>query len=83
MLTQNKKMHIVYTLTSADVDKKAWAGRTGYIDEKMVREEIPDFTERVFYLCGPPGMVGAMSDLLKNKLGLKEDKIKAENFTGY
>lgn len=82
MQTHNKKMHVVYTLTSADVDKGPWQGRTGYIDEEMVREEIPDFTERVFYLCGPPGMVGAMSDLL-NRLGVGKDRIKSENFTGY
>ena len=51
--------------------------------KKMIKEEIPDFKERIFYICGPPKMVEAIIGILKNKLGLGEDKIKKENFTGY
>ncbi|MFH1868461.1 MAG: FAD-binding oxidoreductase [Candidatus Omnitrophota bacterium] len=83
MVIQSEKIRVVYTMTSGEIDKKGWRGRTGYIDEKMVREEIPDFAERVFYICGPPPMVEAMSALLKNGLRLSQDKIKVENFTGY
>ena len=79
----NKNIRIVYTLTAADRDREKWSGRTGYIDEKMIKEEIPDFKERIFYICGPPKMVEAIIGILKNKLGLGEDKIKKENFTGY
>ncbi len=79
----NKNLRVVYTLTSPDIDKKAWPGRTGYIDAGMIKEEIPDYKNRVFYICGPPAMVGSLVNILKDKLGIREDKIKVENFTGY
>ena len=83
MAAANKNIRIVHTLTSSDIDKNTWPGRTGYINGQMVAEEIPDFEQRIFYLCGPPKMVEGLTDILKNKLGLTEDKIKTENFSGY
>ena len=83
MRSENKNMRLVYTLGSADVDKKSWSGRTGYIDEDMIKEEIPDYSNRVFYVCGPPQMVKSLVSILKDELGVKESEIKLENFTGY
>lgn len=83
MSSIDKNIHIVYTLTSQNIDKESWQGRIGYIDDKMIKEEIPDFSERIFYLCGPPKMVEGLNVILKNKLNLKEDNIKTENFVGY
>ena len=83
MQSVNKSIHVVYTLTSPDVDQQLWQGRTGYVDDKMIKEEISDFNERTFYICGPPGMVESLINILKNRLGIPEDKIKIENFAGY
>jgi len=83
MHSVNKNLRIVYTLTSSDIDRKIWKGRTGYIDDTMIKEEIPDYAERIFYICGPPRMVESLIDILKNKLNIEEDKIKRENFVGY
>ncbi len=83
MRSVNENLRIVYTLTSLDIDKQTWQGRTGYIDDKMIKEEIRDYKERVFYLCGPPKMVESLIDILKDKLGVQENKIRTENFTGY
>ena len=83
MQSVNKNLRIVYTLTSADIDREIWKGRTGYIDDTMIREEIPDYIERIFYICGPPRMVESLIDILKNKLSIKQDKIRTENFVGY
>ncbi len=79
----NKNMRIVHTLTAPDIDKKIWQGRTGYIDDEIIKGEISDYKERVFYICGPPKMVEDLVNILKNKLSLQEDKIKIENFVGY
>ncbi|MFH1245876.1 MAG: FAD-dependent oxidoreductase [Candidatus Omnitrophota bacterium] len=79
----NKNMRVVYTLTAADINRQAWTGRTGYIDARMLKEEIPDYPERVFYLCGPPVMVSGLMDTLKNALSVAENKIRIENFAGY
>jgi ferredoxin-NADP reductase len=79
----NKNFRVVHTLTSPDIDKKAWTGRTGYIDAGMIKEEIPDYKDRVFYICGPPRMVEALVGELKGSLAVQEDKIRIENFSGY
>ncbi len=46
----------------------------------LIKREIPDYKERIFYLSGPPGMVKNFQSLLV-KLGVK--KIKTDFFTGY
>ena len=83
MAAANKNLRIVHTLTSPDMNKRTWQGRTGYIDTEMIKEEIPDFEERVFYVCGPPKMVESLVDILGIKLGIQENRIRIENFVGY
>ncbi len=80
---RNKNFRAIYTLTSPGTKQGMWTGRVGPIDDKMIKEEIPDYEERVFYISGPPKMVEAMADILKSKMKLAGDKIKTENFTGY
>ncbi len=83
MASENKNIRVIYTLTSLDADNKNWRGKTGYIDDRMIKAEIVDSQDRVFYICGPPQMVEALTDILKTKLGVSKDKIKLENFAGY
>jgi ferredoxin-NADP reductase len=83
MSSVNKNIRIVYTLTSPDIDRQIWSGRTGYIDDGIIKEEIPDYKERVFYLCGPPRMVEGLRNILENNLNIPENEIKTENFSGY
>jgi ferredoxin-NADP reductase len=37
----------------------------------------------IFYICGPPGMLKAMQNLLQNELRIIKERIKIEEFTGY
>jgi len=55
----------------------------GLIDKRIVKNEIPDYRERKFYLCGPPQMVEAMHEILTGGLQLSEGNIVRENFQGY
>lgn len=55
----------------------------GKIDSQIVKNEIPDFKERKFYLCGPPQMVEAMRNILTGELELSSNMIITENFQGY
>jgi len=73
----------IYTLASKDIDKSKWQGLLGYIDADMITEEMPDYKERVFFICGPPAMVEALNNILKDKLSIPAEKIVTENFTGY
>lgn len=69
----------LYTLTEPEED---WSGERGRVEEKMVKRLVPDFMSRVFYTSGPPAMVDAMHDLLRN-IGVDEDSIRLEHFPGY
>jgi ferredoxin-NADP reductase len=81
MQKTNKNLKIVYTLTNCN--EKIEGCRIGYIDDELVRAEIPDYRERVFFICGPPVMVDAMQQMLKTKLSLPETQIRTEDFIGY
>ncbi len=83
MQEKNRVLRIVYTLTTPPANSTSWKGRLGYIDDKMIRQEVSDYEERIFYACGPPKMVQNLTGILRDKLSIKEDRIKAENFVGY
>ncbi len=51
-----------------------------FIDEPMIRQDVSDFKDRIFYLSGPPAMVENYKKLL-SKLGVK--RIKTDFFPGY
>ncbi len=55
----------------------------GLINSGVIRNEIPDYLQRKFYLCGPPQMVEAMRNILSGELGVSGEKIVTENFQGY
>jgi ferredoxin-NADP reductase len=59
-----------------------WPGLKGHVDVEMIKENIPDYGERVFYICGPPSMNAAMMRELR-KLDLPGNQIMIEEFTGY
>ena len=55
----------------------------GLVNSQVIKNEVPDYAKRLFYLCGPPGMVGAMKNILTEGLGILEENIVIENFQGY
>ena len=83
MERRNKNLKVVHTLTSPESQKSDWSGRRGYIDDSMIKNEITDYNERTFYICGPPRMVETLVNILKNKLAVEKEKIRLENFAGY
>jgi ferredoxin-NADP reductase len=79
MQRQNKSLKVVFTVSEVS---ESWTGYTGRIDAEMIKKEIPDYMERVFYTCGPPAMVKAMENLLKD-IKVPKKNIKKEDFPGY
>jgi len=49
---------------------------------QAIREEVPDWQERFFYISGPPSMVSAFETNLK-KIGVKKSHIKTDYFPGF
>ena len=79
MQGQNRNLRVILTLDEPSED---WRGETGIIDTDMIKMNVPDYFDRKFYICGPPGMVQAIASLLKS-LNLPTNQIKIENFAGY
>lgn len=78
-----KKLGIktIYALTELKDIPVDWAGNKGFIDAEMVKKEIPDFKERIFYLSGPHGMVVTFDRILK-EMGVNKRNIKKDFFPG-
>jgi ferredoxin-NADP reductase len=79
MQRQNKNLRVVFTVDEA---RPGWTGKTGIINEAMVRDAVPNFSKTVFYVCGPPAMVLAILELL-GKMGVSRAQVKVESFQGY
>ncbi len=67
---------LVVTVTRPKPEDK-WDGETGHVNADMIKKYVPDVTERVSYICGPPAFVKALKDGLTG-LGVPEKEIKAE-----
>jgi glycine betaine catabolism B len=77
--TRNRNLKLIFTVNEPN---STWKNSVGNITTDMLKKEIPDFKDRVFYACGPPGMVQAMTNLMK-ELDLLETQLKLESFAGY
>ncbi len=73
---------VVYTLTDLETVPKDWKGKVGRINDAMIKEEVPDFAERFFYLSGPHAMVEAYESVLLG-MGVQRQRIKKDYFPGF
>jgi ferredoxin-NADP reductase len=74
------KLKVVHLLCEAEPGFKCTIGR---INAEVIKKEIPDYTQRKFFLCGPPPMVEAMKGILSSELKVSLENIVTENFQGY
>ena len=70
----------VYTLTDKNTPAD-WGGKRGFVDAKMIKEEAPDYRERMFYISGPHSMVTFFKETLQ-QMGVKRTPIKTDYFPG-
>jgi NAD(P)H-flavin reductase len=82
---QNKNFKVIYTVTDEDTANVNWSGERGRIDKSMLERHLgkDEIDNGVFYICGPPGMLKAMQELLEQDLQIPKDRLKVEAFTGY
>jgi len=76
---RNKNLKVVFAVEEPG---EGWKGYVGRIDAGMVKKEVPDYMEAMFFTCGPPLMIDAMDKLL-SELGVTRERIKKESFAGY
>jgi glycine betaine catabolism B len=91
----NKNLKVVYSVTEEEGGEEqpaqtsspsiAWNGERGRIDKAMLTRYLSDndIKDSIFYICGPPGMVKAMQNLIQIELQIQKENIKIEEFTGY
>lgn len=58
-----------------------WHGPTGFVSEGMIRQFVPDFTEREVFVCGPGKFMQITRELLVRS-GLPEARYHEESFGG-
>ena len=79
---QNPNFRLVATMTDLSRSRQAWPGATGEIDRAMLQQAVGDLAAPIYYLVGPPGMVGALRTMLK-EARIDESDIRTEKFAGY
>jgi len=80
MQEQYPKLKVIHILSEPSDELIC---RSGRVNSEIIKEDIPDYAQRRFYLCGPPAMVEAMKKILELELGLPVENIITENFMGY
>lgn len=80
MMKSFPRLKVAHVLCETEPGFKCTVGR---INAGVIRNEIADYGQRKFYLCGPPQMVEAMRKILTEELVLAPEMIVTENFQGY
>ncbi|MBR9701233.1 FAD-dependent oxidoreductase [Candidatus Woesearchaeota archaeon] len=69
-MTDNISVNI--TLTRAK-----WNHITGRVSQETIKKYVPDYLDRVFYVCGPLTMINELFEMLAG-LGVSKDNLKRE-----
>jgi uncharacterized protein YeaO (DUF488 family) len=79
---KNPNYTFVSTMTEMEKSSGKWHGETGYITRDTLLKYVGDLTLPIYYIDGPPAMVGAMRETL-GEAGVDDDNIRTEEFSGY
>jgi ferredoxin-NADP reductase len=74
-----KTIYAVNDLAGASLDGNM---RVGFVNEEMIKKEVPDYADRMFYISGPHVMITAFETTL-SKMGVKSSNIKTDFFPGF
>jgi ferredoxin-NADP reductase len=77
--SKNRRLTVIDTLTRPG---KSWKGHTGRINAGLIKENIADGREWVYYCSGPAKMVDSMLSVLK-EMNIPEEQSRKEYFPGY
>lgn len=73
---------VIYILSDKENIPSYWTGRIGRIDQEVIKNEVPDYKERMYYLSGPHAMVDAYYSVLR-KMNLNDSQIVTDYFPGF
>jgi ferredoxin-NADP reductase len=72
----------VPTMTQPDKARVPWTGECRYVNAEFLRDRIGDLSAPIFYLAGPPGLVGAVTKALA-EANADLSRLRCEEFAGY
>lgn len=75
---KNPNLSIIFTMT----DDQGWDGEKRPISEELIKEYLPNYSDFIFMLVGPGGMVSSLTAML-SRMGLPKESIIFESFSGY
>ena len=78
----NPHITVVHTLSQPQAASEPWSGRTGRVNEALIREVVPQVDRARYYICGPPGMVSGLRGVL-TQMAVPDGNVRVENFDGY
>jgi len=73
---ENKNFEYLLTITRPQ-DGDGWQGRTGRIDQELLKVNIPEVKDSLFFICGPNEFVKNIIEFLET-LGATKDQIKTD-----
>ena len=79
---ENPNFRLLATMTRMGESRLPWRGETGKVDEALVKRIAAELPDPVYYVAGPPAMVGAVRDTLE-RAGVDGDDVRSEEFYGY
>ncbi len=74
-------LKVIYLVSEIKPEFK-WSGKVGHITDTMVRAEVTQYQDRLFYLSGPNAMVEAYAQLL-HQLKIPSAQIIKDYFPGF
>lgn len=74
----NPNLRIIFTMT----EDPNWTGEKRRVDASFIKEYLSKPNSYIYYMAGPPPMVEAVTQELK-QAGVQGQNIITENFTGY
>ena len=72
----NKNFDYVITVTRPNAEHN-WKGRIERIDMDLLKQNIEDVENSIYFLCGPKGFVHSLIEMLES-LGVKKEQIKTD-----
>ncbi len=78
----NPNYTLIATMTEMERSNKHWTGEKGFITKELIKKYVSDTVSAIYYSAGPPEMVSTMRKILTD-LGIDDDNIRTEEFSGY
>ncbi len=78
---QELGLKTIYTVTDTSQLPSWWNGKVGRITPELIKTEVPDYMNCLFYISGSKGMIDSFKELL-SQLHVRENQIKTDFFSG-